>query len=191
MYARDRRQRAANSELQKHIAYDAALWHNPGHGKGFVMTGDIAEGASAPPPCEGLGAISFETAFVRPVAPTPDDFDMMGHVNNTAYLKWAQDMATAHWEAVAPEEMRAAFLWVVLRHEVDYRDPILPGEAAEARTWLGRASGPRYERYVDIRKPGAARASARVLTTWCMIDRETRRPRRVGADIFSAFGVDG
>lgn len=138
---------------------------------------------------DGLGALSFDTAFRMAIAPMPADFDELGHVNNAVYLKWAQHVAVAHWGAVAPPALKTKYLWVVLRHEIDYRDPILPGDAVEARTWLGEAAGPRYDRYVDLRRPGAQRAAASVRSTWCMLDAETRKPRRVGAEIFEAFGL--
>lgn len=140
---------------------------------------------------QGIGAVSFKTAFFRPIEPAPDDFDELGHVNNAVYLKWAQETATAHWFLVAPPAMRAAWLWVVLRHEIDYRDPVLPGDRVEARTWLGAAEGARFDRFVDLRKTDAARPAAFVRSTWVLIDARSRRPRRVGADILEAFGVDG
>ncbi|HXI86839.1 MAG TPA: thioesterase family protein, partial [Parvularculaceae bacterium] len=139
----------------------------------------------------GLGAASFETAFERSVEPGPADFDELGHVNNAVYLRWAQEIAIVHWRLVASDEMQARCLWVVLRHEIDYRDQILPGDAVIGRTWLGAADGPRFDRFVDMRKPGAPRAAASVKSTWCLIDAETRRPRRVGADILNAFKVPG
>jgi hypothetical protein len=44
-------------------------------------------------------------------------------------------------------------------------NPILPGDAVAARTWLGAAGGPRFDRFVDLRKPGAARPAAAVKST--------------------------
>ncbi len=140
---------------------------------------------------EGVGAIDFDTAFRRPIHPAPGDFDELGHVNNTVYLRWAQEIATSHWRTVAPADMQSAFLWIVLRHEIDYRDPILPGAPVEARTWLGAARGPRFDRYVDIRKPGAPKPAAKSLTVWCLLDAATRRPKRVGEDVLTAFGAPG
>ncbi|MEL7491193.1 MAG: thioesterase family protein [Pseudomonadota bacterium] len=143
------------------------------------------------PATTGLGAVNFDTAFVKTLTPHRDDFDQLGHVNNTVYVRWVQEMATAHWAAIAPAVMQAAYLFIVLRHEIDYRDPILPGDAVEARTWLGAAKGPRFERFVDIRKPGAQKPSAAATTVWCMLDARTMRPKRVGADILEAFQVPG
>ena len=39
--------------------------------------------------------------FEMPVSVVPGDIDEQNHVNNTVYLRWVQDVATAHWRAVA------------------------------------------------------------------------------------------
>lgn len=145
------------------------------------------------PSIEGnlVGAASFETAALMRRVAGADDIDELGHVNNAVYLVWAQDMATSHWRAAAGEALIKKYVWVALRHEIDYRDEVRAGETVEIRTWLGAASGPRFERFVDIRKPGAPRFSALVKTVWCLIDAETRKPRRVGAEILDPFGVSG
>ena len=137
------------------------------------------------------GADSFDRAVVMTRVAAAGDIDELGHVNNAVYLIWAQDIAVAHWRAVASEALRRDYVWVALRHEIDYRDQVLEGETVEIRTWLGAASGPRFLRHVDIRKPGAARPSAKVETQWCLIDAETRKPKRVGPDILEPFGVSG
>jgi acyl-CoA thioester hydrolase len=117
--------------------------------------------------------------FTRTYVPTPSDIDENGHVNNVVYLRWAQEMAIAHWDSKAPPEAQDAWAWVVLRHEVDYRRQLLPGETATARTWVADAAeGPRFDRFVRIDGPdGAMCAQAR--TVWCLVDAQTRRPRRV------------
>ena len=138
-----------------------------------------------------FGAESYETAAFMTRVAGPADIDVLGHVNNAVYLVWAQDVAVAHWTRVADDALRQKYVWVALRHEIDYRDEVLEGEKVEVRTWLGKAAGARYERHVDIRKPGATRPAAKVLTVWCLIDAETRKPRRVGSEIFEPFGLTG
>ena len=135
------------------------------------------------------GARSFETAVLMTRQAKAEHIDELGHVNNAVYLTWAQDAGTAHWRAVATEEMQRDLVWVALRHEIDYRDQVVEGETVEIRTWLGRVSGPRFIRHIDIRKPGAKRFSAKVETDWCLIDAKTRKPKRVGPDILNLFGV--
>lgn len=137
------------------------------------------------------GADAFERAVMMTREAGPADIDELGHVNNAVYLFWAQDVAVAHWRSAAPPSLREQFVWVALRHEIDYRDEVRAGENVEVRTWLGRASGPRFERFVDIRRPGSPRFAAKVLTIWCLIDARTRKPRRVGPEILEPFGVSG
>jgi len=56
--------------------------------------------------------------FEMTVPVLPGDIDEQDHVNNTVYLRWIQDVATAHWRAVASPEAQEAIGWVVLRHEI-------------------------------------------------------------------------
>ena len=139
----------------------------------------------------GLGAVDFDTAFALDITPAPEDFDILGHVNNTVYVRWVEQIAVAHWEHVAPGVLMEKFVFVLLRHEIDYRDQILPGEKVVARTWLGRAKGPRFERFVDIRKPGTKRFSSSSRLDWCMVDASTRKPVRVSQDVLDTFQVPG
>jgi acyl-CoA thioester hydrolase len=137
------------------------------------------------------GAVSFETAVLQTRRPEPRDIDELGHVNNAVYLVWAQQIAVAHWATAAGRGLIEKHLWVVLRHEIDYRDPVLISDEVEVRTWLGRADGPRFARHIDIRKKGSSRFSAKVLSDWCLLDAASRRPMRVTSEILEAFGVSG
>ena len=119
-----------------------------------------------------------QQVFSQAFDPAPADFDENGHVNNVVYLRWVQEMAIAHWNSRVPEGQRALWAWVVLRHEIDYRRPLLPGEIATARTWVGARSGPRFIRYVRIDGPDG-QVCAQAQSDWCLIDAASRRPTRV------------
>jgi acyl-CoA thioester hydrolase len=119
--------------------------------------------------------------------PTADDIDDNGHVNNVVYLRWAQDMGTAHWRSRAPADAQGEWAWVALRHEVDYRRALMPGETAQARTWVAEtADGPRFDRFIRIDGPDGAMC-AQVKTTWVLIEQATGRPRRVPAWMMEMF----
>ena len=96
-------------------------------------------------------------------------------------------MATSHWASRQPAEDQARWAWIVLRHEIDYRRALMPGETATGRTWVAEtAEGPRFDRFVRIDGPdGAMCAQAR--TEWCMIDAASGRPKRVTPDIVERF----
>jgi len=111
--------------------------------------------------------------------PTPADIDENGHVNNVVYLRWAQDLGVAHWKSLAPAEAQATWAWVALRHEIDYRRALLPGETGHGRTWVSEtAEGPRFNRYIRIDAADGAMC-AQVITTWVLIEQATGKPRRV------------
>ena len=132
-----------------------------------------------PPEGRQIFCLTFE--------PTPADIDENGHVNNVVYLRWAQDMGTAHWRSLAPAEDQAAWAWVALRHEIDYRRA-LPGAAtAQGRTWVSdTAQGPRFDRFIRIDGPDG-QMCAQVKTTWVLIEQATGRPRRVPEQMVRLF----
>jgi acyl-CoA thioester hydrolase len=118
----------------------------------------------------------------------PGDVDGMGHVNNIVYVRWIQEVAQAHWVAVAPASAQAMMTWVVLRHEIDYLRPARPGDTVRAGTWIGQAQAIRYERFTRIvRDDGMVLAQARTL--WCPVDLATGRPRRVPPEVRTAFST--
>ena len=125
--------------------------------------------------------------FERRVTARPEDIDELGHVNNAAWVRWIQDMATAHWNEAAPPEHRDAYIWVVVRHEIDYLRAAGPGETVTGRTWVGEAPrGARFDRHVEF-VGDDGRSKVRAKTTWAILDKETGRPLRVPPEVAAAF----
>ncbi|WP_242096026.1 acyl-CoA thioesterase [Sphingomonas sp. CROZ-RG-20F-R02-07] len=125
--------------------------------------------------------------FAMAITATAADIDVFGHVNNAVWVRWIQDVATAHWEAVAPPEHKAAYAWLVTRHEIDYRGNIAAGESVTAETWVDKPpQGARYDRH--MRFTGAdGRTKVEAVTTWVLIDRASGRLLRVRPDIAAPF----
>lgn len=125
--------------------------------------------------------------FTRTFVAAPEHIDELGHVNNTVWVQWIQDMATQHWDAVARPEDRAAFFWVVVRHEIDYRGNVSAGESVHAETWIeGPAQGAKSVRRVEFTDVGGKRLVS-AATTWAMIDRASGRLARVRPEVLAAF----
>jgi len=116
-----------------------------------------------------------------------EDIDRMGHVNNAVWVQWMEQVATAHWEAVADPAHIAAYAWVVTRHEIDYRGNIREGESVTAETFIPQGpSGVRFDRCFAFRNAaGKVIVSAR--TTWAMIDIASGRPMRVPPEVAAPF----
>lgn len=127
--------------------------------------------------------------FTTSILATAADSDELGHVNNAVYVRWLQDIAVAHWDHVAPQAARAAYIWVVSRHEIDYRAPCLPGETLQAETWGENPKGARFDRCTRISGPdGSVRVEAR--TTWVIMDRALMRPARLRPELIALFLKD-
>ena len=125
--------------------------------------------------------------FTRTFVAAPEHIDELGHVNNTVWVQWIQDMATAHWDSAARPQDRAAFYWVVVRHEIDYRGNIALGQSVTARTWIeGAGRGATSLRRVEFTDASGKRLVS-AATTWAMIDRATGRLARVRPEVLAAF----
>lgn len=129
--------------------------------------------------------------FELPLEILPSDIDALGHVNNVVYLRWAQDAATAHWEAAASPAQQEAVAWVAVRHEIDYKLPALPGDAVLASTWVGEADSVRFERFVEILRASDLKVLAAVRTLWCPISRASGRVTRVDPALRRVFSTNG
>ena len=125
----------------------------------------------------------FELTFTA----APEHIDELGHVNNAVWVQWIQEVATTHWRAVAAPEHVAAYIWVVIRHEIDYLRPLLVGQAARARTWVpDPPRGARFDRLIEFDgEDGKVLVKAR--TTWAMIEQASGRPARVTPHIAAPF----
>ena len=136
-----------------------------------------------------MAAVPPEQTFDLVVSVLPADVDELGHVNNTVYLRWVQDIATAHWKAIASPESQAAVVWVVVRHEIDYKVPALPGDTILLRTWVGKATRITFERHTQILHAARQQLLAQARTLWCPISTRTGKPHRVSDELRAQFST--
>ena len=126
------------------------------------------------------------TPFEHLVKVGAGDLDELNHVNNVVYLRWVQDIATAHWTSIAPPDALDSIAWVARRHEIDYLSAAVLGDELAIRTWVGAAEGLTFERFTEIRR-SSGEVVAKARTLWVPIDRRTGRPRRVSDQVRSLF----
>lgn len=127
------------------------------------------------------------TRFTLTRTAVPGDIDELGHVNNAVWVRWIQDIAVAHWESIATDAQKAAYVWVVTRHEIDYRGNVRAGETVTGETWVPEPpKGARFDRHVRFTgSDGAVKVAA--VTTWALIDRATGKLLRVRPEIAAPF----
>jgi len=116
-----------------------------------------------------------------------EHIDVLGHVNNAVWVQWMEAIAVSHWETVASREQREAYVWVVTRHEIDYRGNIRQGEQVVAETFVpGPPRLARFDRRVDFRS-SAGKVLVSALTSWVLIDKASGRIQRVPGDMAALF----
>jgi acyl-CoA thioester hydrolase len=123
------------------------------------------------------------------ISVAPADIDEQGHVNNVVYLRWAQEAAIAHWQALAPPEAQQNTGWVVVRHEIDYHAPARANEEVIARTWVGHLRGAVFERHTEMRRAAGDLLLAKVRSLWVPIDPATERPKRLPMHVRRMFSA--
>jgi acyl-CoA thioester hydrolase len=127
--------------------------------------------------------------FNLTVSVLPGDIDEQDHVNNMVYLRWVQEIAAAHWRSLVSPQAQSAIGWVVLRHEIDYKNPALSGDEVTLRTWVGKATRLTFERFTEIRRASDGQLLSQARTLWCPVDPATGRPTRVSAEVRAQFSV--
>jgi acyl-CoA thioester hydrolase len=127
--------------------------------------------------------------FEMAIAVEPGDIDELGHVNNVVYLRWVQDIAVAHWRAAASRDDQEKLLWIVVRHEIDYRQAARLGDRILARTWVGAATRIKFERHTELLRASDGGLLAKARTVWCPIDSVTGKPTGVSAAVRAVFSA--
>jgi len=122
------------------------------------------------------------------ITPAPCDIDGMQHVNHSVYLRWIEDAVVAHWRGAATPEELAAFHWVALRHEIDYRAPAFAGDALTVTTRLVEVRRARAWYETIVARDGLTLVEAR--SCWGCVDaasgRLTALPHETAARILAA-----
>lgn len=113
----------------------------------------------------------------------PEDIDILGHANNTVYLRWLEQAAWQHSNALGLDmdayerEQRAM---VVHRHELDYLMASYVGEQVQIATWLVACDNKmRLWRRYQVVKPDSGKTCLRGLTRFVCADLQTGRPKRM------------
>ena len=116
---------------------------------------------------------------------TKNDIDFLDHVNNVIYVNWILEAAQKHWEHLSSEMLNSKYVWVVLKHEIDYLAAAKLNDEITICTWVENSYGPKSTRVVEIYKGAKLLVSAN--TIWCLLDKPTMKPIRIPSLIIDLF----
>jgi len=114
-----------------------------------------------------------------------EDIDVLNHVNNVVYVKWMDKVAFEHWAFLTRNNPLPQFIWVVLRHEIDYIKQAVLGDKITVKTWVGETKGFKSERYMEFYKNNDVLVKAK--TIWGMLDAETYKPSRIRENVLNVL----
>lgn len=116
--------------------------------------------------------------------------DVNGHANNLEYLRWMQDVATAHsdaqgWPLARYRETGAT--WVIRSHEIEYLRPAFAGEDITLLTWIGGFEAQSSPRHYLFLRGRDRKILARARTMWVFVNAATGRAADIPDSFRAAF----
>jgi acyl-CoA thioester hydrolase len=115
------------------------------------------------------------------------DLDELQHVNNVRYVHWIQEISREHWLKVAPPDFAEKAVWVVRKHEIEYKDAAVLGDEIEISTYIAGNKGPLSYRVVEMHLANTRAILLRSRTAWCLLDSKSLQPVRIPAEIDTLF----
>ena len=116
---------------------------------------------------------------------TSADIDDLNHVNNAVYVKWMDDIAHKHWAYLTKNYPLPAYIWVVLRHEIDYVAQAVLNDKICIKTWIGDAKGFKSERFIAFYKNDTLLVKSK--TIYGMLDAKTYKPTRIRENVLKVL----
>jgi len=114
------------------------------------------------------------------------ELDSNGHVNNSVYLAWAEEIATRHAEAAgygrAWSQARGGG-WVIHKTEVTYHRPAVYNDVVEVAVDVDLIRGARGIRSTRIIRVVDGELLAELWTEWAWVRLSDGRPMRVPREL--------
>lgn len=135
----------------------------------------------------------FKNPFLLEKTVVADDIDIMGHTNNVVYLKWLEQVAWAHSNALGLgwavyEKLNRAL--VARRHELDYLAATFEGDELILSTWIIQNDGRTgVTRAYQVIRLADQKTVLRGRTRWVCIDIQTGKPKRMPQEFIEGYVI--
>jgi acyl-CoA thioester hydrolase len=122
------------------------------------------------------------------------ELDANGHVNNSVYVAYAEEVANQHADAIGfgrAWTREHAGTWVARRHAITYFLAAAYGDDLELTTEVAEMRGARAIRNTTIRRVSDRNVLVQMQTEWVWVRLSDGRPSRIPAVAVAAFGGRG
>lgn len=127
----------------------------------------------------------MNAVFELKIKVSSEDIDTLKHVNNLVYVKWMDKIATTHWNHLTKDNPLPQYVWVVMRHEIDYLKQATLGDEITVKTWVGDTRGITSVRFMEFYKGVDLLVKAK--TTWAMLDSKSYKPIRIRENVLKVL----
>ncbi|MEM9650253.1 MAG: acyl-ACP thioesterase domain-containing protein [Bacteroidota bacterium] len=127
------------------------------------------------------------SSFEKTITVGQEDLDDLNHVNNVRFVQWIQDISKEHWQKVAPPEIQKEVVWVVMNHNITYKNAAKLDDIVRIRTYIAQSRGATSVRIVEMYNDKTNLLLLRSNTEWCLLNGNTLRPKRISQDIVQLF----
>ena len=118
---------------------------------------------------------------------TADAIDTLDHVNNAVYVQWMEVVATKHWVFLTTQNPFPDYIWVVMKHEIEYKNQAFLGDEVIAKTWVRETKGVTSVRHIEFYKDDTLLVAAK--TIWAMLDAQTHKPVRIRENVLKVLQI--
>jgi acyl-CoA thioester hydrolase len=129
--------------------------------------------------------IGMKNIFELTIVVAPEDIDDLNHVNNVVYVKWMDKVAFEHWTFLTQSNTLSEYIWVVLKHEIDYLKQAVLGDKITVKTWVGETKGYKSERLMAFYKNNELLVKA--TTVWGMLNVKNYKPARIRENVLKVL----
>ena len=129
----------------------------------------------------------MNTIFSVKFTVTEEAIDALHHVNNAVYVQWMEVVASKHWQFLTEQNSFPEYIWVVMKHEIDYKNQAFLGDEIIAKTWVGETKGVTSIRHIEFYKDETLLVAAK--TVWAMLDAKTQKPVRIREKVLKVLGI--
>jgi len=125
--------------------------------------------------------------FEKTIKVKTEDLDELNHVNNVRYVQWIQDISKEHWQSKASKEIQDSAVWVVMNHNITYKNAAKLDDTIRIKTHIERSRGAISVRVVEMFDDKTNQLLVRSITEWCLLNAKTLRPIRISDEIKEIF----
>ncbi|GAA4885453.1 acyl-CoA thioesterase [Flaviramulus aquimarinus] len=118
---------------------------------------------------------------------TKEYIDDLNHVNNVHYVQWVQNIAKAHWQSKASEDIQTQYSWFLMSHFIEYKSAAFLNDLIKIKTYVEKSEGLTSTRIVEMYNENTNKLLAKSETKWCFMNAKSGRPTRITKEIVDLF----